>query len=188
MTRFLPLALLAAFFAVPAPAEAGPLKRLRDRIQARFAPSCPSCPAPAQTCPACVPCANGSCALPKQVPQPAPKVVAQAKAAAEPKVVEGRLADRAKLELVRLLAIQHAVREGVPNGDGTFKKVTRAQARKLADQVTDEQILKGMVVYGAPAGEGRLESLFDWILEHKEEIAELVKWVVSLFALFADGN
>lgn len=156
-------ALLAAAVSVPtAEADAGPVQRFREwRAQRKATPA------------------------PQAQPQaPAPKVAQQA--APAPKVVEGPVRDRAKLALLRILAVQHAVEHGVPNGDGTFKKVTRAQARAYADKVTDEQILKGATVYGAPVAEGRLESFFDWILEHKEEIAELVRWIVSLFALFAD--
>lgn len=171
MKRTLTLALALVLLAAPeASAGDGPLKRLRNRIFG--APACPNgvCPAPQFHAPA-------------PVAPAAPKVMQQA----QPQVVGGPLRDRARVELIRLLAIRHAVEHGVPLADGTVKKVTRAQARKMADQVTDEQILKGLTVYGAPVGEGRLEALLDWILEHREEIAELVKWIVSLFALFADG-
>jgi hypothetical protein len=162
MRRVATLTLFALLTLIPAAADAGPLQRFRDRQAQRKATPAPQ-------------------AQPKAA---APKVM---QAGPEPKVVEGPIRDRAKVALLRLLAVQHAVEHGVPNGDGTVRKVTRAEARKLADKVTDDQILKGMKVYGAPA-EGRLEDLFDWILEHREEIAELVKWIVSLFALFSSES
>lgn len=159
MRRFATLTLFAALFLVPATAAAadGPLQRFREKREQRQAH-----PAP-------------------QAQPTTPPKVAQG---AGPKVVEGPLRDRARVELLRLLAIRHAVEHGVPNGDGTVRKVTRAQARAMADKVTDEQILKGMKVYGAPS-EGRLEDLFDWLLAHREEIMELIKWIVSLFAAFS---
>ncbi len=166
--RLLTLTLFIGLFLVPAPAaDAGPLQRLRERVQQRNAPNC----------------ANGVCQLPARpvTAQPVPKVAQQP----APKVVEGPIRDAARLKLLRILAVNYAVEHGVPAGDGSVKKVTRAHARALAEHVTDEQITKGLRVYGAPS-EGRLEDFFDWVLAHREEIAELVKWIVSLFALFAD--
>ncbi len=188
MRRLLNVTLAATVFAglflALAPAEAGPVARLRERVIQRLAPHSPQANPPA--------CPGGVCPVPvaaqRPAPVPAPKVMQQP----APKVVEGlgdgRLRDRLLLAVVRARAVDHAIKHGVPVAGGGTRKVTREEAQKLADKVSDEAILRAAKVYGAPVGEGRLAALFDWLVAHKEQILELVKFVLSLFALFADDE
>ncbi len=149
------------FIAVSPDADAGPLQRFRDRGKAHPAPQA-------------------------DAPKASPKVMQ-----AGPQVVEGlgdRVRDRLLLSVVRSRAVDHAVKHGIPVAGGGVRKVTREEARAMAEKVSDETILAAAKVYGAPIGQGKLADLFDWLVSHKEQILELVKFVLSLFLLFASDE
>ena len=123
-----------------------------------------------------------------------PKVVTQPKAA--PLTVGGILdgdgiGKRVLVRVVKARAVDRLVSHGFSDVTGKKGKTfTREQARELVDSIDDDLILKhAQEKYGEKVvGEGgRLEALVQWLIDHKEEILSLVKFVISLLALFADG-
>lgn len=190
--RLIPLTLFALLFAVPAPAEAGPV---RDWLRSRRVPACECapCPCPPSSCPACVaPLAAPACG-PEGCPLPMPaRIAAQdppkaATAKADPKVVEGlgdgEILKRIVLNRVRARAVDKAVKDGVPVPGGGVRQVTRAEAEKLVKKVSDDEIQEFARLKGAPVqglGDG---TFLKWLWENKEAI---IKFILSLLALFAD--
>ena len=125
-----------------------------------------------------------------------PKVVTQPKAA-QPATVGGildgeNLGKRVLVRVVKARAVDRLVSHGFADVTGKKGKTfTREQAREMVDSIDDDLILKhAQEKYGAAVvGEGgRLEALVQWLIDHKEEILALVKFVISLLALFADGT
>lgn len=126
-------------------------------------------------------------------PAPVPVPLPQEMPKAEPKPVEGlfdgKLRQKVLLTLVRHRAIAQMQKDGFKAVGGADKPLTRDQAEALYDKLTDDVIL-GAVKEASPKavgaiGEGGfLANLLEWIRTHPEELAAIVKLILSLLALF----
>lgn len=96
----------------------------------------------------------------------------------------------------RLLAnlIRHRVsKELQKNGfkliGGNPRPLSAAEAEKLLDRLDDEQLIEGAKAAGG-LGDGKildaLGRLVDWIVAHQDQILAILKWVLTLLALFGD--
>lgn len=120
-------------------------------------------------------------------PAPTPEVGAS---------VEGDLhrsgpAKRLLVSVIRKRAAAELQANGFKSIGGDPRPLSREEAERLLSHLDDEQILVGAHERGK-LGDGtilrRLGAVFEWIVAHKEEIAEIVKWVLSLLVLFADNS
>lgn len=176
MKRFLIPALAIVLLATP-DANAGPFKRLRDRLFG--APeACPNgvCPTPAA--PTFIP--NG---IPAQAPAQ-PKVMQQAAPQVVGGIGDGELIQRVLIRRLRDRAIDRAVRDGIPVPGGGTRKVSRAEAEKLVKRVSDEEIVSYAKAKGAKGGLGD-GSFLNWLWENREAI---LKFILSILALFGDDD
>lgn len=111
--------------------------------------------------------------------QPAPVVVA-----AQPAPVQGgAVREKLVLAVVKARVIAKLQSDGV-NG----KKLSRAEAVELYERLDDE-VIRGCVHEAAPdlakaIGEGGpLARLLEWIRTHPDEVAAIIKLILSLLAL-----
>ena len=103
----------------------------------------------------------------------------------------GDIGKRLLLKLVKARAVERLTTHGFKDaGKADSKPLSREKAKALVAEVDDEVILKHIVEkYGDEIGEGgKLESLLQWLVDHKEQILQLVKFIVTLLALFADAQ
>jgi hypothetical protein len=118
-------------------------------------------------------------------PQESPK--------AAPQVAEGPLRDRLRervlLAVVKSRVVRQLQADGFKVAGGPAKPMTRAEAEALYDRLTEDVIL-GAVKEASPqtfaaATEpgGFLARLIAWITEHQDEIAAIVKLILSILAL-----
>jgi len=98
------------------------------------------------------------------------------------------LGKRLLVKLVKARAVDRLMSHGLTDAGvaAMTKPLTRAEAKALVDTVDDELIIKhASETYPKAFGEGgRLADLVDWLASHKEEILALVKFLISLLALF----
>jgi hypothetical protein len=135
-------------------------------VSARPKPAPPAC-----VCEVCKCC---GCAAPKVAQGAAPAVVEG--------IGDGELRKRIMLRIIRGRVVDKAVKDGVPVPGGGTRKVTRAEAEKLAQRITDDDVLEYAKVKGAPVqglGDG---SLLRWLWENKEAIISFLLSILSLFA------
>jgi hypothetical protein len=115
--------------------------------------------------------------------QPAPVVVVAADPVPVQGLGDGKLRERIVLGIVKSRVLKKLETEGI---DG--KKYTRAEAIALYEKLTDDDI-KGVVKEASPKtyaaiGEGGfLANLLQWIKDHPEEVAAIIKLILTLLAL-----
>jgi hypothetical protein len=123
------------------------------------------------------------------VTPPAP-VAAEVKQA-EPDAVEGRRwnpAQKLFVDLVKHRAKKALTADGFNLIGGSPKKLTEEEADRLLSFVDEETILQGAKDTGILKDSGsvldRLSNLIDWLLSHKDQINQLVKWLLEILQLF----
>lgn len=109
--------------------------------------------------------------------------------------VQGPIRDRVRekvlLGVIRSHAIRQMERQGFALVGGNKTPLSREQAEKLYDRLADDVVI-GCVQEGSPdtfgkLGDGQtLAKMLKWIVDHKAEILEVLKLVLSILALFAD--
>jgi hypothetical protein len=129
-------------------------------------------------------------------PGPAADAPAKADKAPDPRPAEGlfdgKLRERVVLNLLRHRAVAQMQRDGFKQAGGANKPLTKAEAEALYDELADDVVL-GLVkesspkTWGAVRGGGFLSRLVEWIRTHPEEIQAIVKLILSLLMVFADG-
>jgi hypothetical protein len=135
---------------------------------------------------------GGVCCLCCRPPQPPPAqppmFVTVPQSPAEPTAVEGRFrpgqALFAKVVRKRLRAALTADGFNLIGGNPT--PLTAAEADELVSNLDDDYIIAAAKAKGA-VGDGRfldrLDRVLDWLLDHRDEIAALVKWLLLLLSL-----
>jgi hypothetical protein len=108
------------------------------------------------------------------------------------KLFDGKLRERILLSLVRHRAVAQRQKDGFKSIGGKEKPLTREEAEALYDRLDDEVVI-GLVKEASPktwaaAGEGFLARLIQWIKDHPEEVAAIIKLILTLLAAFAEGQ
>lgn len=123
--------------------------------------------------------------------QPAPTVVVQAAppafASASPEIeVAGRPRPARKLVglVVRHRVAEELQRTGFGSVGGDATPLSRAKAAEWAEKLSDDTIVAGAEVYGAPVGEdGPVLALVKGLLEWLRDNPELIRFLLSLLML-----
>jgi hypothetical protein len=119
-----------------------------------------------------------------------PSVKSAPQAAGGPLV--GRLRERVLFASVRSRAVERLQKDGFKLVGGDPTPLSKEKAEALVDRL-DEETIRGVVAEASPktaaaAGEGGpLARLIEWIRTHPEEFQAILKLILSLLMLFADG-
>ena len=125
-------------------------------------------------------------------PTATPTQKVEAPATAE-KLNDGRLRERIVLALLRHRAVAQMQKDGFRLIGGKEKPLTKEEAVALYDRLTDDVVI-GLVKEASPktwaaVGEGGfLARLIQWIKDHPEEVAAIIKLILTLLAAFAEGQ
>jgi hypothetical protein len=109
------------------------------------------------------------------------------------KVFDGKLRQRVMLQLLRHRAVAQMQKDGFKSIGGKEKPLTKEEAEALYDRLTDDVVI-GLVkeaspkTWGAIGEGGFLARLIQWIKDHPEEVAAIIKLILTLLAAFAEGQ
>lgn len=147
---------------------------------------------------------GGRCTKPDSTPAPPPVVnvnVPPPVAEAQPALVGAtspnriHLGQRIVAEHFRRLASQQAQKDGFALVDGPKAPLSAEEANKLVARISDLTIVEGTKSFGAPdqvAGDGPgpvlgfVRKVLQWIADHPEQVAAILKFILSLMMLFGD--
>lgn len=96
---------------------------------------------------------------------------------------------RLLVKFFRERASQELQKNGFSSVGGSSRPLSKAEAEARLSRLDDDQIATAAIERGK-LGDGailkRLLAVWTWIVTHKEEIAEVVKFILSLLLLFGD--